>query len=182
MTSLGLRPPSSPLVCSRGRSDGADRRVSRCSPRRRVRQLYHAPRAGSGAAHRAGGPQADDGPARHQGAPPRGRRQPEVAERRQLRRVEGQPVPDLPDPLVFKNGKKVTTADDVVEEAAAGDRRGLRPRGLRPRAEGDAEGEVGGGRDREGEGRRRPGRHQAARRPRRQLRRTRRSRSTSSSR
>ena len=79
------------------------------------------------------------------------------------------PYPNLPDPLVLKNGEKVTTAEAVVEQAAAGDRRGLRPRGLRPRPQGRAQGDLGGDRDDRGEGRRHPGRHQEARRPRRQL-------------
>ncbi len=29
------------------------------------------------------------------------------------------PYPNLPDPLVLKNGKKVTTADSLVEQATA---------------------------------------------------------------
>ena len=64
----------------------------------------------------------------------RERHEPQCAERRQLRRIEGQPVPDLPDPLTLKNGDEGHDRRAVVDEAPAGDRRGLRPRGLRPRA------------------------------------------------
>ena len=78
------------------------------------------------------------------------------------------PYPNLPDPLVLKNGEKVTTAEVWWTQAAAGDRRGLRPRGLRPGPQGRAQGDVGGDRDDRGEGRRRGGRHQEARGPRRQ--------------
>ena len=40
------------------------------------------------------------------------------------------PYPNLPDVLTLKNGKKVTTAAMWWNAAPAGDRRGLRPRGL----------------------------------------------------
>ena len=76
----------------------------------------------------------------------RQRHEPQRAQRRQLRRVQGQAVSTLPDPLALKNGTKVTTAETVVEQAPAGDRRGLRPRGLRPRSQGRAQGELGGDR------------------------------------
>ena len=62
--------------------------------------------------------------------------------------AKANPYPDWPDVLTLKNGQKVTTARDVVAEAPSRDRRGLRARGLRPRAEGRAEGHVDGGRDR----------------------------------
>ena len=63
-------------------------------------------------------------------------------ESRELRRGEANPFPNLPDVLTLKNGRKVTTADDVVEAAAAGDRRGFRARGDRPRSRERAEGDV----------------------------------------
>ena len=92
-----------------------------------------------------GGPQEHDGAARHQGAASGAERQRAGAEPRQLRRGEGQSVSrTCPTSLTLKNGKKVTTADDVVEAAAAGDRRGLRARSARPRAEERAEGDVDG--------------------------------------
>ena len=90
------------------------------------------------------------------------------------------PYPDLPDPLVLKNGKKVTTAEmwwkerrpEIVEDF---DREVY---GRVPKDTPKVKWEVTG--HEQGEGRRRAGRHQAARRPRRQLRRTRTSPSTSS--
>ena len=45
------------------------------------------------------------------------------------------PFPNLPDVLTLKNGKKVTTPDDVVEAAPSGDRGGFRPRSAGPRPE-----------------------------------------------
>ena len=48
------------------------------------------------------------------------------------------PYPDLPDPLVLQGRQEGHDRRGVVEEAAAGDRRGLRPRGLRPGAQGHA--------------------------------------------
>ena len=112
----------------------------------------------------------------------RQRHEPQRAERRQLRRVEGQPLPEParpPDPEERREGHDRRA---VVEQAAAGDRRGLRPRGLRPRPQGRAQGDVGGDRDDRGEGRRRAGRHQEAGRATSTTRSARRSRSTSSSR
>ena len=92
------------------------------------------------------------------------------------------PYPNLPDPLILKNGEKVTTAETWWNQATAGDRRGLRPGGLWPGSQGRAQGDLGGDRNDQREGRRRGGRHQEARGPRRQSRSARRSRSTSSSR
>ena len=57
------------------------------------------------------GPQADDGGAGDQvAAPGRQRHEPQRAERRQLRRVEGQAV-HAPRPARLKDGTKVTTAE-----------------------------------------------------------------------
>ena len=113
--------------------------------------------------------QADDGGAEDQvPAPGRRRHEPQRAERGQLRRVEGQPLPEParpPDPEERREGHDPET---VVEQAAAGDRRGLRPGGLRPGPQGRAQGDVGSDRDDRGEGRRRGGRHQEAGGPRRQ--------------
>ena len=53
------------------------------------------------------------------------------------------PYPKLPDPLVLKNGKKVTTAKMWWEPAPPGNRRGFRSRNLWPDAQGDAQGEMG---------------------------------------
>ena len=47
--------------------------------------------------------------------------------------AKANPFPKLPDPLVLKNGKPVNDRRDVVEAAPAGNRRGFRPRDLRPR-------------------------------------------------
>ena len=58
------------------------------------------------------------------------------------------PYPNLPDPLTLKNGEKVTTPEQWWNAAPAGDRRGLRPRSLRPRPERRSQGEVGGHRAR----------------------------------
>ena len=67
------------------------------------------------------------------------------AESRQLRRGDRESVSrSCRTSLTLKNGKKVTTADDVVEAAPAGDRRGLRARSARPRAEERPEGHVDG--------------------------------------
>ena len=91
------------------------------------------------------------------------------AERRELRPRQGQPLSGLagrPDPEGRPQGHD---GGNVVAEAASRDRRGLRARGLRPRAQGRAEGHVDGGRDR-GDDRRRPaGRRPAGDRARRQL-------------
>ena len=130
----------------------------------------------AGRADRAAGPQADDGPAGHQGAAARARAATRTAPNASnADESKATPYPNLPDPLTFKNGQKVTTARDWTRRRA-GDRRGFRPRGVRPRAGGDADGEVGGDRDERRDGRRRAGGHQAAGRPRGQLRRTRSSR------
>ena len=54
------------------------------------------------------------------------------------------PFPDYPDPLVLKNGRKVTTADAWWNAATPGDRRGLRARGAGSRAGRGAEGHLDG--------------------------------------
>ena len=57
-------------------------------------------------------PPDDDGAAQDRDAPAGGqRKEPQGAERRQLRRVEGQAVSNLPDPLVLNDGEKVTTPE-----------------------------------------------------------------------
>ena len=94
---------------------------------------------------------------------------PQGAERRQLRRVEGQPLPEPARPPGPEERREGHDRRGLVEQAAAGDRRGLRPGGLRPGPQGRAQGDLGGDRDDRGEGRRRGGRHQEARGPRRQL-------------
>ena len=68
---------------------------------------------GPAPADRPAGPQADDGGARRSiaSAPGAERHEPRGAERRQLRRGEGQPLHRLPDPLVCKDGTKVTTPE-----------------------------------------------------------------------
>ena len=97
------------------------------------------------------------------------RHEPQRAERRQLRRVEGQPLPEPARPPDTEERREGHDPRAVVDQAAAGDRRGLRPGGLRPGSQGRAQGDVGGDRDDRGEGRRRGGRHQEARGPRRQF-------------
>ena len=39
--------------------------------------------------------------------------------------LKANPYPELPDALTMKNGKKVTTAENMVEAPQAGDIRGL---------------------------------------------------------
>ena len=100
--------------------------------------------------------QADDGGAEDQepapGANGMNRNAPNAAN---YDESKANPYPNLPDPLSLKNGEKVTSARAVVEQEAAGDRRGLRPGGLRPGPQGRAQGDVGSDRDDRGEGRRR---------------------------
>ncbi len=128
--------------------------------------------AGPAGPARARGPCRHAEAAGHHEAPSRlrrpGRRR--RAERRELRRGQGEPLPGLagrPDP---EGRPESHDPRDVVGEASPRDRGGLRARGLRPRAEGRAEGHVDGGRDRRDEGRRPPGRGAAGDRARGQLR------------
>ena len=53
------------------------------------------------------------------------------------------PYPDAARPADAEERQEGHDGEGLVDEAAAGDRRGLRPRDLRPRAEGHAQGEVG---------------------------------------
>lgn len=53
------------------------------------------------------------------------------------------PYPNLPDPLVLKNGKKVTSAKMWWKRAARGDHGGFRQRNLWPGPQTDTQSEVG---------------------------------------
>ena len=92
------------------------------------------------------------------------------AERGQLRSGQGQPLSGLAGRPDAEGRPQGHDRGDVVAEAASGDRRGLRARGLRPRAPRRAEGHVDGGRDRGDDGRRPAGRGPARDRARGQLR------------
>ena len=89
-------------------------------------------------------PSARDGRVRHQVTPARRRRRSQIAQRRQLRRVEGQPVPEPPRPAAAEQRQAVTTAQMWWTRAPAGDRRALRPRDPRPRAGRISQGHMGG--------------------------------------
>ncbi len=65
------------------------------------------------------------------------------------------PHPELPDPLMLKNGKKGTRAADWWAKRRPGNHGGFRSGGLLARAEECARSEVGGREDREREERRR---------------------------
>src|SRR5438067_1156385 len=91
----------------------------------------------SRAADRRAGPQAADGPVEDRFAPGWGEWQrPEGGERRQLRRVQGQPLPEAARPTGPEGRYEGHDGGDVGEAAPAGDRGGLRPGSLRPRPEG----------------------------------------------
>ena len=79
------------------------------------------------------------------------------------------PYPNLPEVLTLEERPQGHERGRVVEAAAAGDRRGVRSRGARPRAEERAEGHVGRQPHRELHRRRTAGRRQGAHRPGRQL-------------
>ena len=117
-------------------------------------------------------PRRHDEAAGHHEAPTRSQRLPEArrSERGELRPGQGEPVSGLAGRPHAEGRQQGHHSADVVAAAAAGDRRGLRARGLRPRARRRAEGRVDGGRDR-GDDRGRPARGREARgRPRGQLR------------
>ena len=129
---LGARPPPGAVgarghaadVARGGEVGAADRRGAAAAARR---------------AHGRAGSQAAHGPARdHVAAARGGSAQPAGAEPGQLRRGEGQPVPEAAGPAGAEERREGHECVDLVEVAEARDRRGFRPRGLRARAEGDA--------------------------------------------
>ena len=129
---LGARPSAGAVgtrghaadVARGGEVGAADRRGAAAAARRAIG------RAGS---------QAADGPARDRVAAARGgSAQPAGSEPGQLRRGEGQPVPEAAGPAGAEGRREGHERFYMVEVAEARDRRGLRPRGLRARAEGDA--------------------------------------------
>ena len=71
-------------------------------------------------------------------------RDPNAANAANYDESKGNPYPELPDALKFDNGKPVRNAQAVVEQAASGDRRALRSRGVRQDAKARARGELGG--------------------------------------
>jgi hypothetical protein len=77
------------------------------------------------------------------------------------------PYPNLPDPLLLKDGKRVTTAEGMVDQAPPRNRRGLRPRDTGPRSGQSAQSDLGSRQHQTGEEWRRTDRDQRAERPRR---------------
>ena len=126
------------------------------------------------------GSQKHDGPARHQGAASGPERQRGGAQPRQLRRGDWPiRIPICPRSVDAQERQEGHERRHVVEAAPPRDRRGLRSRGARPRAEGRAEGDLARQSHRTIRGRRTAGRRQGAGRRGRQLVRIRRSPSTS---
>ena len=118
----------------------------------------------------ADGSRADDGTARHHGAAAGAERTRGRAESGELRRIEGVRLRDEPAGGAGDEERpQGRERERLVEAAAAGDRRGLRARSDRPRAEERAEGDVVGGGDGGRHARRTRGEGASGRGTRRQL-------------